>query len=1340
MDLLWATLLLFSGLACASRENPKVRLSGGSNPCSGFVQVLHNDRWGYVCESNWNKKNTHVICKEIGCGDAAEAPKDTIREAEGTFWLDEVTCTGQESSLLECEHDGFGNHKCVPQQEVSVTCSEDIHLQLSGGRSSCAGRVEVYAQDSWGAVCGDDWDPDDARVVCRELECGEPVTDSENMYFGPPLSTVQMHSLKCIGNETHLWQCGHSSNQQTCGPAGSAQVICSEHKEWRLSGRMRACSGELKIGDSVSSVCLDRWKDEYAEGVCMELGCGNLRSTSPKLKNVSLLHNPLTPVEYAREEALDTTCVSKEVLHIECSGNVTVRLSHGCAGIVEVFHSGSWGKVCNRGNEWKRKNAEMVCQETGCGDFAFFPTISHEVTSSLDFTMSDVSCTDEDIFLGQCGFSQHTDNCWKDVRLACSKSMNVSLVDGGSRCAGRLEVKYLGKSGTVCRDGWGMVDADTVCQELNCGMAADTQIHFGQGTGEILLTKVDCTREHHSLWQCGKIFETQSCQHSRDVGIICQGHLALRLRGHRPCSGLVEVGHMDVAERTWRPVEANQEWDENAANVVCHQMHCGHAVARYERTLRHVPGFTFHCQGNETSLMECKMSDAARPTTSRMTVSTAEIQPAEESSTTKYPADYESEEDAPVRTISHAGVNCSEEPLVKLQGGNDNCSGRVEIAYEGEWGAICDTNWDHKAASLVCQELHCGSVLESKPKGLRNVGVPFAWLDFVQCQDDTQFLWHCSPRPQKTQQCHAGSYAEVICSESVQLRLANGPSRCAGMVEVFFKYSWKKVCSSTISQKFGSYVCNELKCGMQIDMPQGEMATSGRNAWIRSFFCKSGEFDKDCLPEEILESDCREGKALALICSGHQQLYLKGSGNPCSGQVQIHHYKDQWKYMAIPEEGFTSSTANVVCQQLHCGKAVSFNTTSFQHVNPWGTIYNCTGNEASLWDCPEFSKSNVGGAVTVNCSENIEVKLSSPYRCSGLVELKYQNGWSNVCSQHWNDRNGFGVKMCSVLGCNRFLGSRNVEITSSNDMSVNYLHCGESSLHPWQCLTAAPENKSCPTGQAISVVCSGSLEFRLKGGHSRCDGSVEIFYDGIWGAVCNQTWNKKTADLVCQANKCGFSQLLYHTSITEKSQAPAVLTQIECDNQHAKLWHCRGNWGIHDSCPIGTAASVVCSDGVDPETMKISIPKLLSAVLVPLLLLSLLALGIVMRRLSMSAKKRSFLKKNSEKIYDEIPGDNVDSGAKDGQAMIRLNSKGEMARAPSQTDSQQKMNDDAESDPEEERYDDAELIIPLASVTGALKQDSPDVGTDPAHQPIADIEAGAPEKTQKDFHVIVLDP
>ena len=46
---------------------------------------------------------------------------------------------------------------------------EDGDVRLQNGTLSINGRVEVCRYGSWGSICADKWDNNDARVVCRQL-------------------------------------------------------------------------------------------------------------------------------------------------------------------------------------------------------------------------------------------------------------------------------------------------------------------------------------------------------------------------------------------------------------------------------------------------------------------------------------------------------------------------------------------------------------------------------------------------------------------------------------------------------------------------------------------------------------------------------------------------------------------------------------------------------------------------------------------------------------------------------------------------------------------------------------------------------------------------------------------------------------------------------------------------------------------------------------------------------------------------------------------------------------------------------------------------------------------
>ncbi|XP_067882915.1 scavenger receptor cysteine-rich type 1 protein M130-like isoform X3 [Heterodontus francisci] len=101
-----------------------LRLFGGKTKCSGRVEILCNNIWGTVCDDSWDMADANVVCRQLSCGHARLAPGGAMFfQGDGVIWLDEVKCTGSESSLADCPPSSRAQTDCDHKEDASVICS-----------------------------------------------------------------------------------------------------------------------------------------------------------------------------------------------------------------------------------------------------------------------------------------------------------------------------------------------------------------------------------------------------------------------------------------------------------------------------------------------------------------------------------------------------------------------------------------------------------------------------------------------------------------------------------------------------------------------------------------------------------------------------------------------------------------------------------------------------------------------------------------------------------------------------------------------------------------------------------------------------------------------------------------------------------------------------------------------------------------------------------------------------------------------------------------------------------------------------------------------------------------
>ncbi|XP_048016490.1 deleted in malignant brain tumors 1 protein-like isoform X2 [Megalobrama amblycephala] len=652
-----------------------IRLVNGSDNCSGRVEILYNDQWGTVCDDSWDTEDAEVVCRQLGCGRAVSAHSNAhFGQGSGPIWLNNVRCSGRESSLTQCSQDPFGNHECGHEEDAGVVCLKgEYTIRLVNGNNNCSGRVEIFYNDQWGTVCDDNWDMNDAEVVCRQLGCGQALKAYSNAYFGQGSDPIWFNDVECSGSESSLTKCSFPFGSRYCGHEEDAGVVCLKSEySIRLVNGSNNCSGRVEIlyDDQWGTVCDDHWDIEDAEVVCRQLGCGravsahsnahfgqgndpiwldNVRCSGSELFLTQCSHNPFGDHDCRHQDDAGVVCLK---------GEYSIRLVNGsnnCSGRVEILYDDQWGTVCDDG--WDIEDAEVVCRYLGCGRAVSAHSNAHFGQGSDPIWLDNVECSGNESSLTQCShkpFGDHNCGHEEDAGVVCLK--DIRLVNGSDSCCGRVEILHNGQWGTVCDDDWDMNDAAVVCRQLECGSAisAPTSAAFGQGSGSTWLDGVGCSGGEGNLTQCShRGLGAHNCGHGEDAGVVCSGDLQQPTLSVIPTYTVVSPGENIQFRCTTPKPRCN-------ADAEFHLFKNGSSIS----SQKHVSGVTFH-------LVNVSASHQG-----------------------SYSCYYSYQNDTVLSPWSNTVDILVGEYSIRLVNGSNNCSGRVEILYDGQWGTVCDDGWD----------------------------------------------------------------------------------------------------------------------------------------------------------------------------------------------------------------------------------------------------------------------------------------------------------------------------------------------------------------------------------------------------------------------------------------------------------------------------------------------------------------------------------------------------------------------------------------------------------------------------------------------------------------------
>ena len=405
----------------------KVRLAGDDSLLhAGRLEIYYNKEWGTVCSDYFDDLDAHVACYMLGFGRFGLSIRSYYGSGSGPIWLDDLDCTGNELSLAECGHHGWGVHNCGHYRDAYIVCDNS---NCSTGHSSCD------------AV----WNTDVRRVYHGLLQgtysryqlqsfCGAWSNCSENLQLDGcaindlSIKVLQYSAWRQFKNYYHVQQ------QRYNEAVDFLHHLCSDivpHDEIYRPCYQSDLYNALREGCGYTSnsgrSCSFLQSRKYCYARKIQENCNTSAADTNILKMIIYGTQVMQTVESSCALNIDQLIGNKSDVSeiVNSIPTVKVRLAGynrpPNVGRLEIYYNDTWGTVCDNG--FDDRDAQVACYMLGYGRYGAF---IHQIygSGSGPIWLDAVYCTGNELSLAECGhdiWGVHDCDHYEDVSITCER-------------------------------------------------------------------------------------------------------------------------------------------------------------------------------------------------------------------------------------------------------------------------------------------------------------------------------------------------------------------------------------------------------------------------------------------------------------------------------------------------------------------------------------------------------------------------------------------------------------------------------------------------------------------------------------------------------------------------------------------------------------------------------------------------------------------------------------------------------------------------------------------------------------------------------------------------------